>query len=229
MTSIGRYVKFTAKPGQADALAERLLSVADAMRDVAGCELYAINRAPAEPDVVWVTEIWRSQEDADAALESAGEDVAATMALVDAVERTDLETLGGAGLSRGGRGFTLRNLESIEDMAPRFGYGELGEARFARHDLDAAHTGVSHQRVRPNVRQAFAHRHKRAEEVFVVLSGSGRARIDDEIVDVGPRDAIRIAPESTRMFEAGPDGLELLVFGPYRKGDAELVQDFWTD
>ena len=90
-------------------------------------------------------------------------------------------------------------------------------------------TGVSHQRVRPGRRQFFAHRHNRAEEVFVVLSGSGRVRIDDEIVDIGPRDAIRVAPASTRMFEAGPEGLELLVMGPHRAGDAELVRGFWED
>jgi quinol monooxygenase YgiN/mannose-6-phosphate isomerase-like protein (cupin superfamily) len=230
MTTIGRYVKFTANEGQADALAERLRAVAEVARDVPGCELYVVNRAPADPGVVWVTEIWRSQEDADAARESAGEgDVGDVMALVDGVERIDLEVLGGAGLPAGGSGFTRVNLESVEDMAPKFGYGEMGEARFAREDLEAEHTGVSHQRVRPGVRQAFAHRHRSAEEVIVVLSGSGRARIDDEIVDVGPRDAIRIAPASTRKFEAGDDGLELLIFGPHRKGDAVMVQDFWTD
>jgi mannose-6-phosphate isomerase-like protein (cupin superfamily) len=85
---------------------------------------------------------------------------------------------------------------------------------------------VSLQLVKPGKRHAFAHRHQEAEEVYVVLSGSGRVKLDDEIVEVGPMDAIRVAPAVTRAFEAGPEGLELLVFGPRHEGDAEIVQDF---
>jgi mannose-6-phosphate isomerase-like protein (cupin superfamily) len=125
--------------------------------------------------------------------------------------------------------FTHVNLGEVEDQAPKFGYGEFGEARFARGALDASATGVSLQRLRPGVRQAFAHRHQSAEEVYVVLSGSGRIRLDDEVVELQPLDAIRIAPEVTRQMEAGPDGLEVLAFGTaHEMSDAELVRDFWT-
>ena len=125
--------------------------------------------------------------------------------------------------------FTHVNLGEVEDQAPKFGYGEFGEARFARGALDAAATGVSLQRLRPGVRQAFAHFHRTAEEVYVVLSGSGRIRIDDEIVELRPLDAIRIAPEATRQMEAGPDGLEVLAVGAaHEMSDAEMVRDFWT-
>jgi mannose-6-phosphate isomerase-like protein (cupin superfamily) len=75
----------------------------------------------------------------------------------------------------------------------------------------------------------FAHRHHRAEEVYVVLSGGGRVKIEDEIVELSPRDAIRIAPEKTRQFEAGPEGMEYLVFSARAKGDAETINDWWTD
>jgi mannose-6-phosphate isomerase-like protein (cupin superfamily) len=125
--------------------------------------------------------------------------------------------------------FTHVNLGEVEDQAPKFGHGEIGEARFARGALDASATGVSLQRLRPGVRQAFAHRHQSAEEVYVVLSGSGRIRVDDEVVELRPLDAIRIAPEATRQMEAGPDGLEVLAFGAaHEMSDAELVRDFWT-
>jgi hypothetical protein len=63
----------------------------------------------------------------------------------------------------------------------------------------------------------------------VALSGSGRVRLDDDIVEVEALDAIRVAPAVTRAFEAGPDGLELLAFGPRRPGDAQMVPDWWTD
>ena len=78
--------------------------------------------------------------------------------------------------------FTHVNLGEVEDQAPKFGYGEIGEARFARGALGAEKTGVSLQRLRPGVRQAFAHRHREAEEVYVVLSGSGHSRYQVEAV-----------------------------------------------
>jgi quinol monooxygenase YgiN/mannose-6-phosphate isomerase-like protein (cupin superfamily) len=228
---VSRYAKATAKPGQGAALAEVMLRVAHALEGVPGCLLYIVNRSPSEPDAVWVTELWRSREDMDAALklDSARELMPEVMALVDGpFEQIDLEPLGGVGHVAPGRtGFSIINLESVEDMAVKHGFSEMGESRFAREDLGALDTGVSHQRLRPNRRQAFGHRHHRAEEVVVVLEGSGQVRIDDEIHNIGKLDTIRVAPGSSRAFEAGPDGLELLVFGPHFKGDAEMLRDFW--
>ena len=125
--------------------------------------------------------------------------------------------------------YTLKNLGEIDDSAPRFGYGELQEARFANDDLQAERTGLSYHRVRPGKRQGFAHRHEKAEEIYVVLAGAGRVKLDDEIVEVKPLDAIRVAPGVTRQFEAGPDGLELLAAGAHQEGDGELIRDWWTD
>jgi mannose-6-phosphate isomerase-like protein (cupin superfamily) len=125
--------------------------------------------------------------------------------------------------------YTLKRLTEVEDSAARFGFGETQESRFASDDLEAQHTGVSHHRVKPGKRQAFAHRHGNAEEVYVVLSGSGRVKLDDEIVEVEARDAIRVAPGVIRAFEAGPGGLELVAFGPRHEGDGEVIRDWWTD
>lgn len=233
MTGVGRYVKFTAKPGQGDELAQLLVRAAESLRDVAGCELYLINRSISEPDVVWVTELWMSQEALDASLEQLRTDagkaqVAEVMALVERPpEQVELEPLAGVGYLPGGTGSTHLNLDDVEDMAPKFGLGDMGEARFAGRHLGAQLTGISHQRLRPGVRQAFGHRHRHAEEVFVVLSGSGRVKIDDEIREVGALDAIRIAPGSLRAFEAGADGLEFLAVGPHHAGDAVMDPEFW--
>ncbi|HTN22465.1 MAG TPA: cupin domain-containing protein [Solirubrobacteraceae bacterium] len=125
--------------------------------------------------------------------------------------------------------YTIHKLTDTEDMAPRYGLDEQGEARFVTDDLAAEQTGVSLQRLKPGRRQAFGHRHDEAEEVYVVLSGSGRVKLDDEIAAVAAMDAIRVAPAVTRAFEAGPDGLEWLAFGPRRKGDGEVLQGWWTD
>ncbi len=76
-------------------------------------------------------------------------------------------------------------------------------------------------------RQAFGHRHRHAEEVAVVLAGSGQVKIDDEVRDVRPLDATRLAPGSGRAFQAGPDGLDFIIFGPHHTGDAVIERDFW--
>jgi mannose-6-phosphate isomerase-like protein (cupin superfamily) len=125
--------------------------------------------------------------------------------------------------------YTIKNLKESEDLAVKGGFSELQEARFPRGDLEAEQTGLAHIVVHPGKRQPFGHHQKKAEEIFVVLSGSGRVRLDDDVEDVGPLDAIRVSPPVTRAFEAGPDGLELIVFGPHHDRDAEMVPDFWTD
>jgi mannose-6-phosphate isomerase-like protein (cupin superfamily) len=125
-------------------------------------------------------------------------------------------------------GYTIVNLNEVEDQAPKFGLGEVHEARFPWRDLDATATGLSFYRLKPGKRQAFAHRHEHAEEIYVILSGSGRVKLDDEIRELQPLDAIRVAPPVTRAFEAGPDGLDLLAFGPHHEGDSELIYEgFW--
>jgi mannose-6-phosphate isomerase-like protein (cupin superfamily) len=125
--------------------------------------------------------------------------------------------------------YTLKKLTDVEDSAPKSGFGDVQEARFASEALDTADTGFSFHRVKAQQRQPFGHKHDRAEEVYVVVDGSGRVKLDDEVVDLEKLDAIRVAPEVTRAFEAGPDGLDLLVFGPRREGDGEVVMGWWAD
>jgi len=124
--------------------------------------------------------------------------------------------------------YTLKNLTEIEDSAAKSGVGETQEARFANEALDAEDTGLSHHRVRPGKRQGFAHRHESAEEVYVVLTGSGRVKLDDDIVEIESLDALRVAPGVTRQFEAGPEGLEMVAFGPRHEGDGEVLPGWWS-
>lgn len=125
--------------------------------------------------------------------------------------------------------YTVKNLDEVEDSAPKHGFGDTQEARFANAAFDAKDTGFSFHRVKPGKRQGFAHRHEDAEEVYVVLGGSGRVKLDDDVVDLKRLDAVRVAPAVARAFEAGDDGLEIIAFGPRHEGDGELVQDptFW--
>jgi mannose-6-phosphate isomerase-like protein (cupin superfamily) len=124
---------------------------------------------------------------------------------------------------------TRIKLTDVKDSAAEFGMSETHEARFATGDLEAEETGVSHHRLKPGKRQPFGHRHDEAEEVYVVLSGNGRIRLDDEIIQVQPLDAVRIAPQVTRAVEAGRGGIEYIAFGPRHEGDGELIRGWWTD
>ena len=125
--------------------------------------------------------------------------------------------------------YTHTNLREVEDSAVEGGFSENQEARFANEDLDLETLGVSYQVVKPGKHHAFGHRHKKAEEVYVVLAGAGKIHLDDDEVDVERLDAIRVAPAVTRGFEAGEDGLELIVFSQSTPGDAEIVGDFFDE
>jgi mannose-6-phosphate isomerase-like protein (cupin superfamily) len=127
------------------------------------------------------------------------------------------------------KSYTHKNLADVEDSAPKFGFEDRQKARFANEDLNAEQTGVSYHTVKAGKRQAFAHRHDAAEEIYVVLSGTGRLKLDDDIIDLAPLDAIRIAPGVTRQLEAGSDKLDILAFGPHYSGDGEIIKDWWTD
>jgi mannose-6-phosphate isomerase-like protein (cupin superfamily) len=124
--------------------------------------------------------------------------------------------------------YTIKNLREVKDVAPEHGFSEIQEARFPRSDLGAEATGLAYHVMHPGKR-GFGHRHESAEEVYVVLSGSGRMKLDEEIVELSRMDSIRVAPQVARAFEAGPDGLELLAFGPRHDRDGEILQDFWVD
>ena len=126
---------------------------------------------------------------------------------------------------------TIRNLKELDDSAVQFGMSPSMEARFAREELGTEQSGLSYQRLAPSFRQPFGHRHKQQEEVYVVLSGSGRIKLDDEIVEVREWDTVRIPPATTRQLEAGPEGLEYLAFGAPNvgSGDAEVVEGWWSD
>lgn len=124
--------------------------------------------------------------------------------------------------------YTHVNLESVEDSAAKHGFGETGEARFATGDLGAERTGISFHRLKPGRRQSFGHRHEEAEEVYVVVAGSGRVKLDDEVRELVALDAVRVAPPVTRCFEAGDDGMEVLAVGARHAGDGEILPGWWT-
>lgn len=128
---------------------------------------------------------------------------------------------------------TIKNLRDVEDSAPKSGMGEVMQARFAASDLGMEKSAISLQRLAPDQTQPFGHHHKGQEELYVILDGSGKVKLDEDVFDVKALDAVRVAPEVMRAFSAGPDGLEFLAYGapaviePMK--DVELKQDWWGD
>ena len=128
--------------------------------------------------------------------------------------------------------YTKVNLrEDVDDQAPNFGLAPDLEARMARVPLELEHSGISYQRLAPNYRVPFGHKHKNQEEIYVVVSGSMRVKLNDEVVELRQWDAVRVPKETMRGFESGAEGVEILAIGAPNTGpgDAEVEQHWWSD
>jgi|SRR5215204_1497801 len=128
--------------------------------------------------------------------------------------------------------YTKLNLkQDVENMAPKFGYAPGLESRFARSPLELEQSGVSYFKFEPGFRMPFGHRHADQEEVYVIVSGSARIKLEEEIVELGQWDLIRVPPKTTRALEGGPEGAEVLAFGSptHDNKDAEMVPGWWED
>jgi mannose-6-phosphate isomerase-like protein (cupin superfamily) len=127
-------------------------------------------------------------------------------------------------------GYTKTNLRKVEDQAPNFGMPSELHARFARTSIEGETLGLSLFSLDPNFRIPFGHKHVGQEEVYVIVSGSGRVKVDDEIVELAQWDAIRFDKDTMRAVEAGPDGIEYVAFGAGEDpSEVEMDQGWWTD
>jgi len=126
--------------------------------------------------------------------------------------------------------YTKYNLREVENAAPKFQMPEEMEARFARGAIEGETLGLSLFTLAPNFRIPFGHKHPNQEEVYVLVKGSARIKIEDEIVELEPWDAVRLGKDTMRAVEAGPDGIEYVAFGAGEDArEVEMAQDFWAD
>jgi quercetin dioxygenase-like cupin family protein len=119
-----------------------------------------------------------------------------------------------------------KNFQRLRDTSPR---DAPMQWKMARDALRSPELGVSRFTYEPGARMPFGHRHREQEEIYVVVAGSGHAKLDDELIDLETWDVLRVAPPIVRSFAAGPDGLDLICIGGRkpRGGDTERVPDFW--
>ena len=129
-------------------------------------------------------------------------------------------------------GFTVVNLKrDVEDMAPKFGMAPGVEARFARQNLGLENSGMSYFKIAPGYRMPFGHRHSDQEEVYAIVSGSARLKLDDEILELAQWDVVRIPRDTWRALEGGANGAEVIAFGAPNTDnkDAEMQPGWWSD
>jgi mannose-6-phosphate isomerase-like protein (cupin superfamily) len=122
--------------------------------------------------------------------------------------------------------WTKTNFDDLRDVSPQ---DARMQWRFARDALRSPELGVSRFTYEPGARMPWGHRHREQEEAYVVVAGSGRAKLDDEVVGLTAWDVLRVAPAVVRSFEAGPEGLDLICIGGRKpkEGDTERVPDLW--
>jgi len=128
--------------------------------------------------------------------------------------------------------YTHINLkDDVDDQAPNFGLAPNLETRMGRVALGLENSGLSYIRIAPGFRIPFGHKHKRQEEVYVLVNGSARMKIDDEVRELRQWDAVRWHRDTVRGFEAGPEGAEFIAVGAPNTGpgDADMIQDWWSD
>jgi len=126
--------------------------------------------------------------------------------------------------------YTKTNLRDVENAAPKFDMPDEMQARFARREIDGETLGLSLFTLEPGFRIPFGHKHETQEEVYVVVRGSARVKVGDEIVELAQWDAIRLDKDTMRAVEAGPDGIEYLAFGAGDDpSEVEMTQGWWTD
>jgi hypothetical protein len=127
--------------------------------------------------------------------------------------------------------WTVVNLKQVENLAPKFGLSPGLESRFARVPLELRHSGLSYFRIAPGFRTPFGHRHSYQEEIYLVVGGGARLKLEDDVIDLATWDAARVAPTTMRALEGGPDGAEIIAFGaPSRDNrDAQPIMGWWGD
>jgi mannose-6-phosphate isomerase-like protein (cupin superfamily) len=129
-------------------------------------------------------------------------------------------------------GYTVQNLKEVENQGVHFGLDPNDmELRMAKDPLECANAGISYLKLGPGYRAPFGHTHKTQEEIYILISGSARVKLNDDVIDMKPFTAVRIAQETMRSYEGGPDGAEIIAIGAPRTGpgDGDTVPGWWSD
>jgi Cupin domain. len=129
-------------------------------------------------------------------------------------------------------GYTVQNLREVDNQGVNFGIDPSDmELRMAKDPLECANSGISYLKLGSGFRAPFGHTHKQQEEIYILVSGSARMKVGDDVIELKPFTAVRVAPETMRSYEGGPDGAELIAIGAPRTGpgDGDVTPSWWSD
>jgi mannose-6-phosphate isomerase-like protein (cupin superfamily) len=129
-------------------------------------------------------------------------------------------------------GYTVQNLKEVENQGVNFGIDPSDmELRMAKDPLECANAGISYLKLGPGFRAPFGHTHKMQEEIYILISGSARVKLNDDVIEMEPFTAVRIAQDTMRSYEGGPEGAELIAIGAPKTGpgDGDTTPGWWSD
>ncbi|HEV8603445.1 MAG TPA: hypothetical protein VGQ68_08665 [Gaiellaceae bacterium] len=127
--------------------------------------------------------------------------------------------------------YKVVKVSDVPDQGPNLGVAPDLEVRFLRNDLGCEDCGVSYARLAPNWRYPYGHKHKRQEEIYLLVSGTARIKVGDDIVELEPWTAVRIPNDTMRAIEAGPEGAEFVMVGAPNTGPGDGINEtnWWSD
>jgi mannose-6-phosphate isomerase-like protein (cupin superfamily) len=127
--------------------------------------------------------------------------------------------------------YAVVKTSEVPDQGPNLGLAPELEIRFLRNDLGCEDCGVSYARLAPNWRMPHGHKHKRQEEIYLLISGSARMKLGEDIVELEPWTAVRVPSDTMRAIESGSNGAEFVIVGAPNTGPGDAINetDWWSD
>jgi mannose-6-phosphate isomerase-like protein (cupin superfamily) len=129
-------------------------------------------------------------------------------------------------------GYSVQNLNEVQNQGENFGLNpDEMQLRMAKDPLECQNAGISLLRLGAGYRAPFGHKHKSQEEIYILVKGDARMKIEDEVVEMQPMTAVRVDPGTMRGYEAGSGGADLIVIGAPRTGpgDGDMEPGWWSD
>jgi len=127
--------------------------------------------------------------------------------------------------------YTICNREDAPDILGDY----PGEMRFFGGPLGTEQVAFTYRRMPQHTggKGSYGHRHKTQEEIYFVIAGKLQFKLEDDVIEVGPGTAVRVAPETVRsVWNDEPEEAELVICSTGTvdpREDAEMVEDFWPE
>ena len=126
-------------------------------------------------------------------------------------------------------GYSIVQADDVKDHYA--GSDVPGEFRQLTGDLDCKQVALTLIRVPPHsdFEQGTGHFHDETEEIYLVTRGTLTMKLGDDIQEVGPNTAVRIAPKTRRSHRnLGDEPVEMWAISiQLGHSDSTKIDDFW--